>query len=79
MSVTALVRMAEEMELRAESAIASERAPTEELHAALVETFVCWEDRKRVEQTLESVRRKENGAIERLQELLRAEQKPTPR
>ena len=71
MSFATLARLAEDAELRAGAVITSEGAPNEELHAALVEVLVCWEDRRRGEQALEGIRRRENDAVERLQELLR--------
>jgi hypothetical protein len=46
----------------------------ESVNRALLEALACREDRKRAEQALESVRRKENDATERLQELVRARQ-----
>lgn len=49
---------------------------SEEIDRALLQALACREDRKRGEQALESLRRKENDAIDRLQELVRAERKP---
>jgi hypothetical protein len=46
---------------------------TEEIDRALRQALACREDRKRSEQALESLRRKENEAIERLQALVRAQ------
>jgi hypothetical protein len=45
----------------------------EEIDRALRQALACHEDRKRGEQALESLRRKETDAIERLQELVRRE------
>jgi hypothetical protein len=50
---------------------------TEEIDRALLQALACRGDRKRGEQALESLRRKENEAIERLQELVRAQQTHT--
>jgi len=48
---------------------------SEEIDHALLQALVCREDRKRGEQTLE--KRKEDDAVERLQELVRAQQTAT--
>jgi hypothetical protein len=45
-----------------------------EIDRALLQALACREDRKRGEQALESLRRQENDAIERLQELVRDEE-----
>lgn len=45
----------------------------EEIDRALRRALACRKDRKRGEQVLESLRRKENDLIERLQELVRGE------
>jgi hypothetical protein len=45
----------------------------EEIDRALLQALACREDRKRCEKVLESLRRKENDAIERLEELVRAQ------
>jgi transcriptional regulator with XRE-family HTH domain len=44
---------------------------TEEIDRALIQALACREDRKRGEYTLATLRRRENDAIERLQELVR--------
>jgi hypothetical protein len=44
---------------------------SEEIDRALRQALACREDRKRAEQALESVRRKEHDAVERLQALVR--------
>jgi hypothetical protein len=46
----------------------------EEIGRALLQAAECRGHRKRGEQAVESLHRKENDAIERLQELERAEQ-----
>jgi hypothetical protein len=51
---------------------------SEEIDRALLQALVCREDRKRGEQALESLRRKENDAVERLQEVVREAQQITP-
>ena len=48
-----------------------------DVHCALLEALACREERKRGEQTLERLRRKENDAIERLHKLTRAARKGT--
>ena len=75
MPLSALARLAEDREMQAEPALVSERVPPEEIDRALVQALACPDDRKRGEQALESLRRKENEAIERLQELVRAQEK----
>jgi transcriptional regulator with XRE-family HTH domain len=83
MPLTALAHMVEDGEMQAAPAIVSERVggdamcPTEEIDHALVQALACREDRKHGEQALESLRCKENDAIERLQELVRAQQTRT--
>jgi hypothetical protein len=44
-----------------------------EIDCALLQALACREDRKRSERALESLRRKENDAIERLQGLVRTQ------
>jgi hypothetical protein len=84
MPLTALTRMAEDEEMQAGPAMVSERVGgdaicrTEEVDHALVQALACREDRKRGEQVLESLRRKENDSIERLQELVLAQQTGAP-
>jgi transcriptional regulator with XRE-family HTH domain len=84
MPLTELARMAEDSETPAEQVAPSERAPLapasdtrrpteEKIDRALLLALARREDRKRGEQALESLRREENGAIEQLQELVRAE------
>ena len=46
---------------------------SEEIDRALLQALACRDDRKRGEQALESLRRKENDAIDRLQELVRSQ------
>jgi hypothetical protein len=48
---------------------------SDDTYRALLQALECREDRKRGEHALESLRRKENDAIERLQKLVRAHQK----
>jgi lysozyme family protein len=48
---------------------------SEVIERALRQALACREDRKRGEQTLASLRRKENDAIDRLQQLVRAQRK----
>ena len=48
---------------------------SEEVNRALLQALACREDRKRGEQVLESLRRKENDALERLQELAQSGRK----
>jgi hypothetical protein len=50
----------------------------EDIEPALLQALACREERKRGEHVLESLRRKENDAIERLQELVRVHRVPTP-
>ena len=50
---------------------------SEKIDRALLQALVCREDRKRGEQALESLRRKENDAIERLQEFVRQQKDAT--
>jgi transcriptional regulator with XRE-family HTH domain len=82
--LTTLTRMAEDLEMQAGPAIVSERVEgdamclTEEIDHALIQALACRDDRKRGEQALESLRRKENDSIERLQELVRTEPKKPP-
>jgi transcriptional regulator with XRE-family HTH domain len=82
MRLTDLARLAEDSEMQAGPTVVSEPVGgdatylTEEIDRTLLEALACREERKRGEQTVESLRRKENDAIERLQELVRAE-KPT--
>jgi hypothetical protein len=52
---------------------------SEEVDRALLQALACREDRKRGEQALERLRRKENGAIDQLQELVRTESKRAER
>jgi transcriptional regulator with XRE-family HTH domain len=78
MPLTELTRMAEDAEMEAGRAVVSERVPlisTEEIDRALRQALDRREDRKRAEQTLETLRRKENDAIKRLQTLVRAQPK----
>jgi hypothetical protein len=42
-----------------------------EVERALLQALACRDDRKRAEHTLETLRRKENDAVEHLQELVR--------
>ena len=42
-----------------------------DVHCALLQALACWEERKRGERTLESLRRNENDAFKRLQDLVR--------
>ena len=49
---------------------------TEEVDRALAQALACREDRKRGEYTLVTLRRRENDAIERLQELVRNQGEP---
>ena len=79
MPLTALTRMAEDSEMQAGPAVASEPPLgsdamwlTEEINHALLQVLACWEERKRGEQAIESLRRKEKDAIEKLQELVLA-------
>jgi hypothetical protein len=44
----------------------------EEINRALLQALACRDDRKRAEQALEVLRRKENEAIEHLRELVRS-------
>lgn len=46
---------------------------SDEINRALLQALACRNDRKRGEQALESLRRKENDAIELLQELVRTQ------
>lgn len=48
---------------------------SEQIDRALHQALACREDRKRGEQALESLRRKENDAIEQLQKLVQAQTK----
>jgi transcriptional regulator with XRE-family HTH domain len=59
--------------LRTLAAVAEGENAAEQLEVdcAFLEALACREERKRGEQTLESLRRKENEAIERLQKLVR--------
>ena len=81
MRLTELARLAEDSEMHAGPTAVSEPVGddatylTEKIDHALLEALKCREDRKHGEQTLESLRRKENDAIERLQGLVRAQQK----
>ena len=83
MPLTALVRMVEGAEIEVGQAVVSERekagrslqrasttSMSEEIDHALLLALACREDRKRGEQALESLRRKEHDAIERLRELV---------
>jgi hypothetical protein len=47
---------------------------SDDIDRALLQALACREDRKRGKQALENLRRKENGAIERLKELVGAHQ-----
>lgn len=73
--------MAEEAEMQAGQAKVSERvggdamSVNEEIKRALLQALACREDRKRSEKALESLERKENEAMEQLQELVRAQGK----
>lgn len=42
-----------------------------EVERALLQALACRDDRKRAEHTLETLRRKENDAVEHLHELVR--------
>jgi hypothetical protein len=42
-----------------------------EVECALLQALACRDDRKRAEHTLETLRRKENDAVEHLHELVR--------
>ena len=81
MRLTELARVAEDAEGQTGPATVSEPAGghavflTEEIRLTLHEALACWEECKRGEQALESLRRKENDAVERLQKLVRVKGK----
>jgi transcriptional regulator with XRE-family HTH domain len=84
MPLSALARIAEGEEMQAWSAKGTVLVGgvamylTEEIDRALLQALASRDDRKRGEQVLESLRRKENESIERLQELALDQQTGAP-
>ena len=70
MPLTALTRIAEDAEMQGAPAIQPGRLPAEEIDRAMLNALACREDLKRAEQALESLRRKEQYAIERVEDLV---------
>ena len=65
------------LETLAAAAEGEKAAEQLDVHCALLQALACWEERKRGERNLKSLRRRENGAIERLQKLARAARQGT--
>jgi|SRR6185437_3120771 len=70
MTLTALARIAEDAEMQGAPALRLGRVPAEEVDRAMLNALACREDLKCAEQTVESLRRKEQYAIERLEDLV---------
>lgn len=82
MPLTALTRMAEDEEVQAGPVSVRVRGDamclTGGIDRALLQALTCRDDRKRAEQALESLRREESDSIERLHELVLAQQTDAP-
>ena len=70
MPLTALTRMAEDAEMQGAPALRQGRMPAEEIDRAMLNALACREELKRAEQVVESLRRKELYAIERMEDLM---------